>query len=153
MLFTGIFYHLFKPQLSLCGCFSPASLHKEKALTLKPCKHVYSTARPLIIKKKTPIFFLPSSVLVPYLRMQAGGRDETFMLICLLFMCVVRLVLSLTLCLRLCFRSLPGAKTEEPLCLPTDISKFILFCLCRGYNSNNRGVGGGDLDRVMSLCA
>lgn len=75
--------------------------------------------------------------------MQAGGRDETFMLICLFFMCVVRLVLSLTLCLRLCFRSLPGAKTEEPLCLPTDISKLILFCLCRGYNSNNRGMGGG----------
>lgn len=85
--------------------------------------------------------------------MQAGGRDETFMLISLFFLCVVRLVLSLTLCLLLCFRSLPAAKTVEPLCLPTHISKLILFCLCRGYNSNDGGakVGSGYLAVCLKI--
>lgn len=40
------------------------------------------------------------------------------------FMCVVSLMLSLTPSLPLCFRSLPGAKTVQLLCLPTNISKF-----------------------------
>lgn len=41
----------------------------------------------------------------------------------------------------------------EPLCLPTDISKLILFCLCRGYNSKDSGgkLGSGYLPVCLKI--
>lgn len=82
-----------------------------------------------------------------HLKPSAGERDQSsvFMPTCASFMWVVSLILSLTLSLLLCFRSVPGANSRAALPAPTDISKLALLCLGRLLQYNGimlEAVGG-----------
>lgn len=106
------------------GCLLQSQMRAAQSVTL--CFVLFNRLSPQRPKQS----HFSSSAL---LHIQAGERDQSFMLNCLSFMCVVSFdaqpdAHSLSL---LCFRSSPGAKTVELLCLPTDISKLALLCLGR----------------------
>lgn len=158
MFFTDIFCHLFKIPLVLYGFFSLSSLNKKIYIYISPCCSYYSTFLPKFIQQL--VFTIKNQNLVFHHRFQLhicecrqeGEMKPPCWFVC--FSCVLSGWCSAWRSVSLlCFRSLPEAKTVEPLCLPTDISEFILFCLCRGYNSNDRWRGKKSSDQVISLCA